>query len=332
MVKADTLPKGKLRGEELRRIVLKHLPMLNETASLSLDFSRIPATPRDIVISCDPIIGIPPQYYGFSAIHVSGADIAVAGVKPRYLELGVYYPPDYPADWLDKNMHELGEEARRLGIKIIGGHTGGYDGLTLPLISTTCIGIVEDKLLSSSEIKPDDKLIISGPVTHEMAVFLSFVESDKMRRLLGSKRTDELRNGIRSLTVIEPALAAAHAGARAMHDVAEGGTSLALKEMSEASKLGIKLDYDEVPWSKEGLLALETYGADPLSSSSFGSILIAAPEEHVGEIVEALQGFGRPAKEVGYFFEGKGVIVRKGEKESELEIRDDIYGQFTKKL
>jgi hydrogenase maturation factor len=229
-------------------------------------------------------------------------------------------------------MRELGEEARRLGIRIIGGHTGGYDGLTLPLISTTCIGIVGDRLLSSSEIRPDDKLIISGPVTHEIAVFLSFVETDKMERLLGSKRIVELRNGIRSLTVIEPALAAADAGARAMHDVAEGGTSLALKEMSEASKLGIKLEYDKVPWSKEGLLAVKTYGADPLSTSSFGSILIAAPDENVDKIVKALKGFGRPADEVGYFFEGKGVIVKKGEKESELEVKDDIYGEFTKNL
>jgi hydrogenase maturation factor len=332
MVKTGILPKGKLRGEDLRRIVLQHLPMLNETGPPSLDFSRIPAAHGDLVISCDPIIGIPPEYYGFSAVHVPGADIAVAGVRPRYLELGIYYPPDYPADWLDKNMRELGEEARRLDITIIGGHTGGYDGLKLPLISSTCIGIVENRILSPSKIRPDDKLIVSGPVAHEMAVFLSFVETSKMKRLLGTKGITELRNGVRSLTIIEPALAAADAGARAMHDVAEGGTSLALKEMSEASKLGIKLEYDKVPWSREGLLALEAYGADPLSASSFGSILIATPEENVSKIVKALQGFGRPAREAGYFFEGKGVVVKKSEEESELEIKEDIYGRFTKNL
>jgi hydrogenase expression/formation protein HypE len=306
--------------------------MLDELGNPDLDFSRLPAAGEDLLISCDPVIGIPPEYYGFSAVHVPGADIAVAGVRPRYLELGVYYPPDYSAEWLDKNMRELGDEARRLSIQILGGHTGGYDGLTLPLISSTCIGIVEDKLLSPSNIKPDDKLIISGPVTHEMAVFLSFVETDKLRRILGAKRTSELRNEVRTLTIIEPALAAAEAGARAMHDVAEGGTSLALKEMSEASKLGIILEFDKVPWSKEGLLAVEAYAADPLSASSFGSILIASPEARVNEIIDALRGFGRPAKEAGYFFQGKGVVVKKGQDESALEIKEDIYGQFTKNL
>jgi hydrogenase maturation factor len=332
MAKTSTLPKGKLRGEDLRRIVLKHLPMLDETATVNLDFSRLPTKAGDMVISCDPIIGIPPEYYGFSAVHVSGADIAVAGVKPRYLELGVYYPPDYSIEWLDKNMHELGEEARRLGIKIIGGHTGGYDGLALPLISSTCIGIVENRLLTPSKVRPNDRLVISGPVTQEIAVFLSFVEPNRMEKLLGAKKIAELRNGTRNLTIIEPALAAADAGARAMHDVAEGGTSLALKEMSEASRLGIKLDYAKVPWSKEGLLAVKEYGADPLSTSSFGSILVAAPEEDVSKIVDALQKFGRPASEVGHFFKGKGVIIKKGEKESDLEVKDDIYGQFTQKL
>ena len=332
MIKKGMLPKGKLRGEELRRIVLQHLPMLDETGSLKLDFSRLPAAGGDIVISCDPIIGIPPQYYGFSAVHVSGADIAVAGVKPRYLELGVYYPPDYSADWLDKNMRELGAEARRLGIKILGGHTGGYDGLTLPLISSTCIGIAEGSLLSPTNIMPDDRLIISGPVTHEIAIFLSFVEPGNMEKLFGSKGISELKSGVTSLTIIEPALAATQAGARAMHDVAEGGTSQALLEMSEASKLGIKIEYEKIPWSREGLAIVKAYSGDPLSTSSFGSILIAAPSKNVSKILEALKGFGRPAKEVGYFFEGRGVIVRKGEKESELEIREDIYGQFTKKL
>jgi hydrogenase maturation factor len=332
MSKAALLPKGKLRGEELKRIVLQHLPMLTESATLNLDFSRFSAGGRDLIVSCDPIIGIPSDYYGFSAVHVPGADIAVAGVKPRFLELGVYYPPDYPADWLDRNMRDLGDEARRLGIKIVGGHTGGYDGLSLPLISSTCIGIVEDRLLSPSQIMADDRLLVSGPTTLELAVFLSFVESTKMEKLLGTKKVGELRKDMRKMTVIEPALAAADAGARAMHDVAEGGTSQALKELSEASKLGIKLDYSKIPWSAEGLAAAEAYGADPLSTSSFGTLLIAASKENVDRIIKALSEYGRPVKEVGHFLEGSSIIVKKGGKESRLEVKEDIYGKFTARL
>lgn len=326
------MPKGKLRGEELRRIVLRHLPMLGEEATTNLDFSKVSRSSGDLIVSCDPIIGIPPEYYGFSAVHVPGADIAVAGVRPRYLELGVYYPPDYPAQWLDKNMRDLGAEARRLGIKIIGGHTGGYDGLTLPLISSTCIGIIEDRLLSPTAIRSGDRLIISGPVAHELAIFLSFVETKKMEKLFGAKTVRELGNDIRRMTVIEPALAAADAGARAMHDIAEGGTALALKELSDASKLGIKLDYDMIPWSEEGLSAAETYSADPLSTSSFGSLLVAVPKEHVDDVIKALAKYERPAKEVGSFAEAKGVVLKRGARESELEIKEDIYGRFTTRL
>jgi hydrogenase maturation factor len=332
MSKGSHLPKGKLRGEELRRIVLQHLPMLGDEPTTRLDFSRVSGISGDLIVSCDPIIGIPPDYYGFSAVHVPGADIAVAGVKPRYLELGVYYPPDYPVDWLDKNMRDLGSEAKRLEIGIIGGHTGGYDGLKLPLISSTCIGIIEKRILSPSAIRVDDRLLISGPVAHELAIFLSFVEMKRMEKLLGAKRVRELQNDIRSITVIEPALAAADAGARAMHDVAEGGTALALRELSDASKLGIRLDYDMIPWSEEGLSAAKAYGADPLSTSSFGSILIAAPQEHTDRVIKALVKFGRPAREIGQFYEGHGVIVKKGETESGLKIEEDIYGRFTTKL
>jgi hydrogenase expression/formation protein HypE len=328
----EFLPKGKLRGDELRRIVLRHLPMLSGAAVTNLDFSRLSAARGDLIISCDPIIGIPPEYYGFSAVHVSGADISVAGVRPSYLELGIYYPPDYPAEWLDTNMHDLGAEARRLGIKIIGGHTGGYDGLSLPLISSTCIGVVENRLLRCSEIQAGDRLLISGPVTHELAIFLSHVEDKKMQKLLGSRRVEELRRDIKRITVIEPALAAAGAGARAMHDVAEGGTALALKELSDASGLGIEVNYDLIPWSEEGLSIAKEFGADPLSTSSFGSLLIATPREHVEDIIESLTNQGRPAAEVGHFDEKKAIVVTRDGKKSRLEIKEDIYGRFTPKL
>jgi hydrogenase expression/formation protein HypE len=326
------LPKGKLRGEELRRIVLRHLPMLAEETTTRLDFSRVSRTSGDLIVSCDPIIGIPPYYYGFSAVHVPSADVAIAGVKPRYLELGVYYPPNYPARWLDRNMRDLGAEARRLGIKIIGGHTGGYDGLTLPLISSTCIGIVENRLLSPAAIRPSDSLIMSGPVAHELAIFLSFVETKRMEQLFGPRRVRELRKDIGKITVVEPALAAADAGARAMHDAAEGGTALALRELSDASMLGIRLDYDMIPWSEEGLAAAEAYGADPLSASSFGSFLVAVPKEHADDVIKSLAKYERPAQEVGSFTERKAVILKKGDRESRLEIREDIYGRFTAKL
>jgi hydrogenase maturation factor len=306
--------------------------MLSEAETINLDFSRLPTSHGELVVSCDPIVGIPPDYYGFSAVHVPGADIAVAGVKPRYMELGVYYPPNYSAEWLERNMSDLGDEARRLGIKIIGGHTGGYDGLSLPLISSTCIGVIENRLLMPSKIQSGDRLLISGPVTHELAIFLSYVEAEKMEKLLGSKRTAELRKDIRTITVIEPALAAADAGARAMHDVAEGGTALALKEFSEASGLGIELDYNSIPWSDEGLSVAGEFGADPLSTSSFGSLLIAAPREHVKDVLKALTIQRRPAREVGYFDTQKDVIVMKSGTKSRLKINEDIYGRFTPRL
>ena len=332
MGKPGFLTKGKLRGEQLRSIVLQHLPMLSESSAVNLDYSRLSTNNRELIISCDPIIGIPPEYYGFSAVHVSGADIAVAGVKPRFLELGVYYPPDYPSDWLEKNMVDLGDEATRLGIKIIGGHTGGYDGLSLPLISSTCIGLIEDRLLAPNQVETGDRLVVSGPVAHELAVFLSFVETKRMEKLLGTKSVTALRKGVKKMTVIEPALAAADAGARAMHDIAEGGTALALKELSQASGLGIELNYDLIPWSVEGVLVAKEYGADPLSTSSFGSLLIATPQSLVEEVLQALKKQGRPSEEVGHFQKGMDVIVKKSGRESKLEINEDIYGRFTPKL
>jgi hydrogenase expression/formation protein HypE len=332
MKKPEFLEKGKLRGEQLRSAVLQHLPMLSTTPTANLDYSRLPTNNRELIISCDPIVGIPQQYYGFSAVHVPGADIAVAGVKPRFLVLGVYYPPDYPTDWLEKNMIDLGNEATRLGIKIVGGHTGGYDGLTLPLISSTCIGLIEDRLLSPNAIEVNDRLIVSGPVTHELAVFLSYVDTKKMERLLGVEQVANLKKDIKKITVIEPALAAADAGARAMHDIAEGGTALALKELSEACGFGIELNYDLIPWSDEGAIVTRAYDADPLSTSSFGSLLIAAPEKQVDEVLKTLRDQGRPSQEVGHFSGRKGIVVRKSGKETKLEVKEDIYGRFTPKL
>jgi hydrogenase maturation factor len=181
-------------------------------------------------------------------------------------------------------------------------------------------------------VEAGDRLVVSGPVTHEIAVFLSFVDREKMEKLLGTRSIAGLRKDMKRMTVIEPALAAADAGARAMHDIAEGGTALALREFSQASGLGIEVDYDLMPWSTEGTLVTREYGADPLSTASFGSLLIAAPKNHVEEIVQALKSQGRPSAEVGGFQKGMDITVRKSGKESRLQVKEDIYGRFTPKL
>jgi hydrogenase maturation factor len=120
-----TLPKGKLGITGLERLVFPHLPRVDDSRKVTLDYAATTVEGK-LYVASDPVIGIPLQYYGFFAVHYSATDVAMAGAVPQYLNLGIYYPPNTEESWLTSTVQQIGQEAEKLNLRIIGGHTGGY--------------------------------------------------------------------------------------------------------------------------------------------------------------------------------------------------------------
>lgn len=319
------LHKGKLTLTELQRLVLSYVPSVEAPR---LDFS-VAQTPSGFLISAsDPVIGVPLNHYGFFSVHYSAGDVSLSGIRPQYLILGIYYPPSFDSAWLENNMDILGKEAKKYNIKILGGHTGAYDGLQTPIFSTTAFAFTSEKrnILNPQNLKSGDSLILVGPITSEIvwavANFKPMIFSEHCKT-----KPEEMASDLSYLTVLDCAIKAAENGAIAMHDLAEGGLITALYEFANASNLGIELDSDLIPWDALGHTLVTALDGDVFSASSFGSLLIGTSNEYTEDIINALKPL-RPCSIAGKFTSKKNVNLKKNEKDLVIKKKEDIYSRL----
>jgi hydrogenase expression/formation protein HypE len=324
------LPKGKLPLDLLRELVYRNLPMAGHPL-------RIP-TPNigragSIVVSVDPVAGVPLDSYGFFAVHYSASDVAVKGAQPRYLMLDICYPAGTSARWLSKTTGEIGAEARKYGITVLGGHTGAYDGISLPFISTTCIGHAQGhRVFGPQSIREGDQLLLAGPLCLESAWLAASVKPQAVERCLGARARRRISGRMRDLTPLPNALAALKLGAKHLHDITEGGLASALQELSHAAGKSIIMEKDKLPFDEDSLNLIMALGEDPCSASSFGALLIAASPMQAERIMSRQGAFGGPLTIGGRFEKGRAVLLLSEGHAIRLRPSRDIYHRFSSEL
>lgn len=326
-----TLPKGKLSLTELERLVFPHLPCVEDQRSVLLDYGSTKIE-GNVVVASDPVLGIPLQFYGFFAVHYSATDVAMAWATPQYLSLGVYYPPNTEEEWLTATMKQLGHEAEQLNLKVIGGHTGGYDGLQIPLIASTCFGILSDEVVSEPQVTPDNILIAVGPVARETLWFLANVEPSTVESVLSRSQREQLANDLTPFSVASLIKTLPKEVIALLHDMAEGGLATALFELQKATGLGITIQLDSIPWDESGLQLFDYLGWDPFYCSSFGSFLIVTEPEHADTVLKICNRLNRNATVIGAFTKKRQVLIETDEKSRHLEHGEDPYKRFTSRI
>jgi hydrogenase maturation factor len=118
-------------------------------------------------------------------------------------------------------------------------------------------------------------------------------------------------------------------GVHALHDATEGGFVSALNELAEASKLGIRVEWDKIPDSAE-LWALQRHfglsESQLLAMSSTGTILGAVEPQAKAEVTDALGKLGLTACFIGEFTVNQKRVLVKGEDLSLFpSLADDPY-------
>ena len=323
-----TLPKGKLGIDALQRLVFPHLPRVDDSRKVALDYAATKVDGK-LFVASDPVIGVPLQYYGFFAVHYSATDVAMAGAVPQYLNLGIYYPPTTEESWLTSTVQQLGQEAEKLNIQIIGGHTGGYDGLQVPLISSTCFGVLPQVALSPPTIKSGTKIIAVGPVARETLWFLANVEPSQVDAILPRTHRETLATDLHPFSVVPTVTALPKEDVLIMHDLAEGGLATALEELRILTGRGLTVQYEAIPWDKMGLQLFEYLNWNPLNCSSFGSFLIITSPDASERVLNHVLELGREAAIIGEFSRKKRVFVEYPDKTKPLDLGSDPYQRFT---
>ena len=160
-------------------------------------------------------------------------DLLMMGAVPKYLSCGFILEEGLEIDTLKEVVASMARQAEEAGVKIVAGDTkvvGGNGGL---MINTTGIGMIPEGVdVSAANMKPGDKVIVSGTLGDHHATILS--------ARMG------IENGIVSdcgcLKDITEALAEAGIEVHTMRDVTRGGMGTILNELAGKSGCGIVLE------------------------------------------------------------------------------------------
>jgi hydrogenase expression/formation protein HypE len=234
---------------------------------------------------------------GDLAINGTVNDLAMCGAVPRYLSVGLILEEGLPIAELWEILVSMKKSAERCGVQVITGDTkvverGKADKI---FINTTGIGRVhEDCRIGYNEIRPGDKIIVSGPVaTHGMAVmsvregleFESGIESDTAP--------------LSQLTI--PLIEKYKQDIHFLRDPTRGGVASVLNEISTSSELGINIREEKIPVLENVSSACEILGIDPLYVANEGVFLAIVDRSVEDQVLKSLRDevLGQSASVIG---------------------------------
>lgn len=286
---------------------------------------------RYLVVSTDPCIGVPEDWFGWFLIHYVASDIALFGAKAEFCTINLLGPPSTKPSVFKKIMKQACSAASSLKIAIVTGHTGSYEGLSTLVGACTAYGFVEkNKLITPGGARPGDDILCIKPLGMEVVINFALSHRNLAENLFGAYRTKKLRQLIDMQTCIKSAsLMAETPGVHAMHDTTEGGLIAAINEVAEASQVGFTIELDRIPIPEEVKKLQEFFNLSQkqvLSMSSTGTIIAAVDPQSQDHAIEVLSQNNIPAKLLGSFTEEKQRILLENGKELQFpEQADDPY-------
>lgn len=267
-------------GKYMRRLIndLFFKYLANDFLSTETDAARLHSSEQAIMTTVDsftvqPVI-FPGGDIGSLSIHGTVNDLAVSGAVAKYLTLAVIIEEGLALKTLEQIIQSMARAAKEADVKIVCGDTKVVPrGQASEIfITTTGIGYQYKQLAySTSNIKPGDKILISGTVgDHGAAVMLARGQFG----LNGKLQSDSacVAQLCQSIYDID--------GVRFLRDPTRGGLATVLHEIAEASGMGIELDEEGIPLHSEVNAICEILGYEPWFLANEGRVvaIVAAQE------------------------------------------------------
>jgi hydrogenase maturation factor len=263
-----------------------------------------------VVISTDPCLGVPLEWFGWLLIHYPSSDAALFGAKPEFGSITLLGPPSTDPQLFQTIMKQACEAADELDLLIITGHTGTYEGVSTVIGVCTVYGTVaKAQLITPDGAKPGDHILCTKPVGLEIAINFALTRRPVANRLFGTRRTRDLMQLVQMQSCVKEALALAEIpGVHALHDATEGGVLTALNEMAEAANLGCTIHFDHVPIVDEAAVFQQHFtlsDAEVLAMSSTGTILASVAPEAKTRVEKVMRSISLPWNYIGTFTSAK---------------------------
>jgi len=289
---------GKLSADLMRDIFLPAfgnaaLDRLDDQAILEMGTGRIAFSTDSFVVK--PLF-FPGGNIGELAVFGTVNDLAVGGAEPKYLSASFILEEGLPLELLSQIVNAMSAAAKRAGVSIVTGDTkvverGSGDQV---FINTSGIGCVPQGLqLSASFVKPDDHILLSGPLGDHGITILSQRE--------GLEVDGDLRSDAAPLHSLAQAVIRAAPHARCMRDLTRGGLSSALNEIAGSARVGMEIDERRIPVRETVRGACELFGLDPLYVANEGKLIAIVPADEAAATLAAMKAndAGGEATDIG---------------------------------
>ncbi len=272
-------------------------PRVGEDAAV-LEFGE-----RLLVAKTDPIT-FATDLIGWYAVNVNANDIAVMGAQPRWFMGALLLPESAEEEIAASIFDQIADACRGLGVAAVGGHTEVTIGLDRPILVGCMLGeVARDGLVTSSGARPGDVLIVTGGIAVEGTALLAREAAEELSARGIAPEEMERARGLLfdpGISVVRAARAAVEAGGvTALHDPTEGGIATGLREMAEASAVGLEASAEAIPVLPLTRRVCEALDLDPLGLIASGALLIAARAEAQERVLSALRGAGIQAAAIG---------------------------------
>jgi hydrogenase maturation factor len=191
-----------------------------------------------------------------------------------------------------------------IGVSLIGGHTEITHGLDRPIVVGAMLGqVARDRLVISSGAQPGDALLLTKGIAVEGTAIMAREKANELREF-DAAFLERCRNFLTEpgLSVVrDAAIATRYAAGRvhAMHDPTEGGLATGLRELAQASGVGLMIEADAVPVYPETQALCRATGLDPWGLIASGALLMAVEAADAETVARALEAQGIRAAVIG---------------------------------
>ncbi|MDA4129453.1 MAG: AIR synthase-related protein [Thaumarchaeota archaeon] len=315
---------GKISSSFLEKIIYPNLgarrPEILVGPSPGLDTCVIKIGTNQVLVACtDPLSLIPVLGAADSAwmsVNLIANDLATSGLTPQYMMVDLSLPPGMSNELLEKYWNALSAECARLGIAIVGGNTGKFEGLDFTIVGagTAFSTGSKNRCVVSSDAKLGDNLILTKGAAISATGILAKVFPKKVSEKIGKASQERASEYFLQISAMNDALSAASvgvgsSGVSAMHDVAEGGVYSACFEICKAASLGMVIRKEKIYVSPETREICELFNIDPYVTLGEGAMMVSCSPENTQEILRVLTGKGTHADVIGQMVEpNKGIV------------------------
>jgi hydrogenase maturation factor len=279
---------------------------------------------RVLIFTLDPVSAMPglgPKLSAWLSVHLIASDYTTSGRSPEFAVFSYNFPREMSGSDRKEYLGEVGTECAKLGISIVGGHTGSYPGSGFTVIGTgMMLGTApEGGYVTPAMAREGDTILVTKHAGIEATASLALSFSKFVEKVAGPKIARRGRKMVEECSTVEDAYAARGAGLGArgvtsMHDATEGGVLGALEEMAAASRKRFVVDAEAIPVTEETRSICGLFDIDPLASMGEGALLLTCRPERVPTLRGKMAAASIPIDEIGRVEAGGSLFVKRNGK------------------